>query len=167
MNLLTIGKIINVRGLQGEVKIAPLTDFSTLRYRKGNIVYLEANRQMLPLKVKSYHHSGGFDYVQFVDFNTIEQVKPWMNLFLYAEKDALKLQANTYFYTDLLGCKIIDQSGEAVGQVDQVESLANRTLLRMKRSDKPDVLIPFIDAFILKVDLQNKSIQVAFIEGML
>lgn len=164
--LLTIGKIINVRGLQGEVKVASLTDFALLRYRKGNTVYLDEHGDK-PLVVKSHHQAKGFDYVQFEGYPTIESVTPLIQQFLYAEKSAIRLSQHTYFHRDLEGCKLVDEQGTTLGKVDKVETYGTRTLLRMKRVEKADVLIPFIAPFILRVNLEQKEITVALIEGML
>jgi 16S rRNA processing protein RimM len=164
---LTIGKIINVRGLQGELKIASLTDFPLLRYRKGNTVYLEKNGQYLPLIVKAAHHQPGTDFVQFEGFLDINLVKDWMNLYLYADKDTIRLKPGNFFYEDLMGMGIEDELSQSLGRVIAIDRIANRINLRMGRQDKPDVLIPFIDVFIKKVNVEKKIITVSLIEGML
>ena len=67
MEYVTLGKIINVRGLKGEVKIKSFTDFASLRYKKGNKVFLvnPLSQDRVEFSVKSYSNSGGFDYVIF------------------------------------------------------------------------------------------------------
>lgn len=164
---LTIGKIINVRGLQGELKIASLTDFPMLRYRKGNTVYLEKNGQYIPLIVKSSRHQSGTDFVQFEQYLDINLVKDWVNLYLYADKDNIRLKPGNFFHQDLMGMAIIDEQGQSLGKVIAIDRIANRINLRMGRQNQPDVLIPFIDVFIKKVDTEKKSVTVSLIEGML
>lgn len=166
--LLTIGKIINTRGLQGEVKIASLTDFPFLRYRKGNTVYLEQGQSMIPLVVKQAHHQPGFDFVQFHNFSDINLVKNWMNLFLYAPKEDIRLKVGHYFYEDLVGLTIIDDIHGPIGDVIKVESIAQRLNLRVKLfTGERTLQIPFVDAFIQSVSLKEKKIHVHLIEGML
>jgi 16S rRNA processing protein RimM len=164
---LTIGKIINVRGLQGELKIASLTDFPLLRYRKGNTVYLEKNGQYLPLIVKTSHHQPGTDYVQFEGYLDINLVKDWMNLYLYADKENIRLKPGNFFYEDLMGMTIEDEQGLTLGIVIAIDRIANRINLRMDRKPLADVLIPFIDVFIKNVNTEKKIITVSLIEGML
>ena len=43
MDKLVIGKIINTRGLKGEVKVNNYSSFVKNRYKVGNIVYLSNN----------------------------------------------------------------------------------------------------------------------------
>jgi 16S rRNA processing protein RimM len=164
---LTIGKIINVRGLQGELKIASLTDFPTLRYRKGNTVYLEKNGEYIPLTVKDAHHQPGIDYVQFQHYLDINLVKDWMNLYLYADKENIRLKPGNFFYEDLMGLTIENEQGQALGQVIAINRIGNRINLRMGRQEQSDVLIPFIDVFIKQVNMDKKIITVSLIEGML
>lgn len=164
---LTIGKIINVRGLQGELKIASLTDFPTLRYRKGNTVYLEKNGQYISLVVKDAHHQPGIDYVQFQHYLDINLVKDWMNLYVYADKDNIRLKPGNFFYEDLMGLTIENEQGQALGQVIAIDRIGNRINLRMGRQEQSDVLIPFIDVFIKHVNMDKKIITVSLIKGML
>lgn len=165
--LLTIGRIINTRGLQGELKIASLTDFPMLRYRKGNTVFLEKNGDYIPLVVKHAHHQPGIDFVQFKGFENINLVQDWMNLYLYAPKADLRLKHGNYFYEDLVGAKVIQDSNQHLyGEVLAVERIANRVNLRVKKIDQSIMLIPFLDVFIRHVDIETKTIQVHLIEGM-
>ena len=168
MAFLTIGKIVNVRGLKGEVKLQSLTDFASLRYRKGNTVYLEFEGKMMPLIVHMHHPAGHLDYVQFEGYSTVESVTPWMNCYVYAEKEAISLKKGQYFFSDLVDCSIVNAQTLVVeGRVGKVETYNGKNLLRMIREGKSDVLIPFIPPFIEDVDLMNKTIRVVFIEGML
>ncbi|MEY3431262.1 MAG: ribosome maturation factor RimM [Bacillota bacterium] len=165
--LLTIGRIINTRGLQGELKIASLTDFPLLRYRKGKTVFLEKDGQYMPLVVKEAHHQPGLDFVQFQGFSNINLVKGWMNLYLYAPKEEVRLKAGSYFYEDLVGNQVMDESNhQSYGVVLAVESIANRVNLRIQKLDQSTILIPFLDVFIREVNLDKKTLVIRLIEGM-
>ena len=165
--LLTIGRIINTRGLQGELKIASLTDFPLLRYRKGKTVFLEKDGQYTPLVVKEAHHQPGFDFVQFQGFTDINLVKGWMNLYLYAPKEDLRLKHGNYFYEDLVGSQMMNEANrQPYGTVLAVERIANRVNLRIKKLDESTILIPFLDVFIREVNIDKKTILVRLIEGM-
>jgi 16S rRNA processing protein RimM len=94
-------------------------------------------------------------------------VKDWMNLYLYSEKDHIRLKPGSFFYEDLMGMSIEDEQGLSLGKVIAIDRIANRINLRMGRQDKSDVLIPFIDVFIKKVNTEKKIITVSLIEGML
>ena len=77
MKLVSIGKIINVRGLKGELKVKSLTDFSSLRYKKGNELYIENEDtgEKTIYKVDGHSKSGDFDYVHFSEIYALKRMK--------------------------------------------------------------------------------------------
>lgn len=164
--LLTIGKILNTRGLKGELKVACLTDFPLLRFRKGKTVYLEINGQYIPLMVHHAYHEGSLTYVQFVNYLDINLVKTWMNLYLYAAKDDIRLKAGHYFFDELIGMQVTNQENRLIGVVIAVERIAERVLLRINRPQQPPLLLPFLDVFVQQVDVTKKVIHVTLLEGM-
>jgi 16S rRNA processing protein RimM len=168
MEFLTIGKIVNTRGLIGEVKILSLTDFAPLRYKKGKTVYLELNGEFMALSVVSYHVIGKMDYVRFQGYDTVESVTPWKDAYVYAPKDDIPLKKGMYFYADLVGCAIVNATTSLrVGTVKVVENYNGKNLLRMQLDNDKDVLIPFIEPFVQSVDIVNKIITIQFLDGML
>jgi 16S rRNA processing protein RimM len=164
--LLTIGKILNTRGLKGELKVASLTDFPLLRFRKGKTVYLEINGQYLPLTVHHAYHEGELTFVQFVNYLDINLVKTWMTLYLYAAKEDIRLKAGTYFFDELIGMKVHNLQHQPIGEVIAVERIAERVLLRISRPQQSPLLLPFLDVFVQQVDINNKVIHVTLLEGM-
>ena len=46
MDYIKIGKIVNTRGIKGELKIHSLTDFQNDRYKKGNTIYIYYQHQV-------------------------------------------------------------------------------------------------------------------------
>jgi len=70
-----------------------------------------------------------------------------------------------YYVHDMVGCKVIGKSGRLVGEV--------RDVVRMPASDVfvvdgpgGEVLIPFVDAFVRRIDLENKRVEIDEIEGL-
>jgi 16S rRNA processing protein RimM len=138
-----------------------------LRYRKGKTVFLEKDGQYMPLVVKEAHHQPGLDFVQFQGFTDINLVKGWMNLFLYAPKEDLRLKHGNYFYEDLVGSQVINEANQQpYGVVLTVDRIANRVNLKIKKIDGSSIFIPFLDVFIRQVDIEKKTILVRLIEGM-
>ena len=166
MAYLTIGKIVQTRGLQGEVKIFSQTSFPMIRYKIGNTVFVETKQGYIPLVVQQYRRFQQFDLVVFKDYNTIEKAETLAGLYVFAEKEALPLNKGTFFFADLIGC-VVFQNGIQIGVVEKVEDQSAQTLLRVNRDPLPNLLIPFIKPFIKEVDIAKKSIDVVLVEGML
>ena len=84
MAYLTIGKIVQTRGLQGEVKIFSQTSFPKIRYKIGTIVFVETKQGYIPLVVQQYRRFKQFYVVVFKDYNTIEKAETLAGLYVFA-----------------------------------------------------------------------------------
>ncbi len=70
-----------------------------------------------------------------------------------------------YFHRDLIGCAVVTESGDPVGEVTAVEGDRGNTRLVVK-SARNEVLIPLADE-ICTIDLAAKRITVRPPEGLL
>lgn len=168
--LLSLGIILKTRGLKGEVKVKSFTDFASIRYKKGNKVYLynERNNDLIEVHVSHYSFIQGFDYVIFKEYPTIEQITPFLNYEIVVKKDEQpKLSDDSYYFSDLISLNVINQNNENIGKVIKIEQFSANETLRIRLNNSKDLLLPFMKAFIKKVDLENKAIYVNLIEGMI
>ena len=62
--------------------------------------------------------------------------------------------------------KVEFDNGKEIGVVKDIEEYASYATLRVKTNSK-DALIPFVNAFIKSVSLEDKLIVVNYIEGLL
>ena len=70
-----------------------------------------------------------------------------------------------YYHRDLIGCAVVTESGESIGEVIAIEGDRSATRL-VVRSRRSEVLIPLADA-ICTVDVKGKRITVRPPEGLL
>ena len=169
MKLLTLGKIIKTKGLDGTFKVNSSTDFAEERYQKGNKVYIEdiRTKELKEVTVRRYYFDQGFDYVSFEEIPTIDDATPLVNSLILVDKNSLPpLEEDEYYFDDLEGCKVTVK-GKHIGKVSKVEDYNGRRSLRVILSNKKQILIPFVDQFIKEVSIEKKSIEVELIEGMI
>ena len=169
MEYLSLGKIIDSFGLDGTLKVYSTTDNQKLRYKKGNKLFLynEQEDSRIQVTVVSYRSSGNLDYVKFEEIKSPEQGKEYKGFEIHTIKDANDLKVGYYFYSDLVGCVIIDQDNNVLGKVSKVEEFPAQLTLRVRRENGKDFFVPFVKQFIKKVDIENKTISINVIEGML
>ena len=67
MDYYKVGTIVNTQGLQGEVRIISVTDFSEERYQKNAELALfdKDDKFVRTLKVKTHRKQKNFDIVKF------------------------------------------------------------------------------------------------------
>lgn len=166
---LLLGYVADSFSLDGTMKIMSKTDFANIRYQKGKKVFLYSSKinDRLPLTVISYRKSGQFDFVKFEEINTPEEVINYKGFEVQVEKDYKDMAKDTYYFDDLVGCKILDDNNQELGIVSQVEEFPAQLTLRVKRANDNDFLVPFVKAFIKQVDIENKKIFINVIGGLL
>ena len=168
MEYLRLGKIIDSFSLDGTLKILSSTYFSEKRYQKGNVIYLVSpSGEKEEAKVLSHRSSKEIDFVKVDNINTKEEALERKGWFVEAIKDNSVLSKNEYYFSDLEKCDVYDEQSRLLGKVKLVEEFPAQITLRVARNDKPDFFVPFIDEFIVSVDINEKKIVIKVMEGML
>lgn len=161
---LSIGKIVNTHGIRGELKIVPNTDFVEERFSVGNIVNIQFGKQLLEFEIDSVRSHKGCLLITFKDHHNINDVEKYKGFDLFVEVDGS--EDEDYYYYELVDCEVFYQD-ELVGIVSEILETEAHEILRIQRDGLNDVLIPYVDRFILGVDVENKRIDIDVIEGML
>lgn len=168
MEYLVVGTIVRTIGLKGEVKVYPSTHFRDSRFKKGSHVFLlDENKDIeRDLLIVKHLKNGDCDNLVFEGINTIEEAEKILKRDLFVELDRSFLKKDQYFYSDLEKMTAYFDNGTLIGKVKKVEEYNKYATLRIEHSPK-DVLVPFVDAFIKSVSLEEKKIVVKYLEGLL
>lgn len=162
-----IGMIVSTHALKGEVKIFSTTDFQDERYKIGNDLYIEKDQEMIKVKVKSYRKHKKYDLVAFEGYDNINEVLPFVKCKIYVdEKDIHELEEDEYYYHELFDCEIIYED-KNLGIVVDVVNYGASDILVIKTKQNKEIMIPFVDDFIIDVDTENKKIYINVIEGLI
>ena len=167
---LLLGYVTDAFSLDGTLRIISKTDFGVKRYQKDNEVFLFSpkSQERLSFHVEKYRSNGQFDFVKVKEINSKEEALAFKGYEVQALKDYQNLDENTYYFVDLVGCKVADEEGTLLGEVTRVEEFPAQLTLRVKKAhNKGDFFVPFVKAFIKKVDIENKKITINVIGGML
>lgn len=152
MDYIYIGKIVNTFGIKGEVKI--VSDF----YEKDKVFKSGFKLYISPMYIEeeilSTRVHKGYNLVLFKNYNNINDVLKYKGMGVYIKRSDLSLDKDEYLIEDLVGYEVYDED-KLLGKVDEV-SKNNSVLLKIK-GDKV-FYIPFIDEFIIKVDIESKKI---------
>ncbi len=170
MDYLNLGKVIGTHGLDGTLTIASTTDFSMERYQPNQTIYLENphNQEVTTLHVVSHRNFKATDYVKFEEINTMEDGQKYKGYFVLINKDEAPIPEGYYRFSDLVGCKIVDENKKELGIVIKVEEFPAQITLRAKTSKNQQFFVPFIEnEFILDVNIETKTIKIKYMEGML
>jgi 16S rRNA processing protein RimM len=155
--MIEIGTIVNTHGLKGDLKLRSESDFKAQRFAVGAVVYMNGR----PYTVASFRAQQGFDIIHFEGIDHIDQAQLLKDQVLMAPLDDALLAEGEFHVTQLIGCAV-REAGELLGTVTDIRHFPAQSLLVVNDT----IQIPFVDAFILEVDLTQRIIDVELIEGM-
>lgn len=158
---ITVGQIINTHGIKGELKVYPLTD-DLKRFRKLKTVYIEGVlRNVIWCKLQS-------DKVilKIEGIDSIEAAVKYKEKYLEVDReDAVKLDEGSYFVTDIIGCKVIDENGVEYGKIFNVLHTPNNDVYWIKEGK--ELLIPALKDIVLSIDIKKAEIVIKPVETWL
>lgn len=162
-NYTVIGKIINTRGIKGELKVLPLTSKNS-RFESLKNVYI--GEDLILQKVKKTQLTKEFIYITFEGLENINLVEKFKSSYLYvSDEDRVELEEGEYFISDIIGCEVFNVNDEFIGEVvNLIENPANDVYVVR---GKKDYLIPQVSEFVKSIDIKSKKIIIDPIEGMI
>ncbi|MDD3999805.1 MAG: ribosome maturation factor RimM [Bacilli bacterium] len=168
MKYLLVGKIVGTHGIKGEVKVLSDSDFKADRFQVGQVLYLKNKEEMLPITLDSHRVHKGLDLITFNNLKNINEVLGYLQKEIYVQRESLpELKSDEYYYDELIGAEAYLESGKKIGLIIDIEEVPQGAILVLKKNDGKEALIPFIEAFVPIVDLENKKIIIKPIEGLL
>jgi 16S rRNA processing protein RimM len=107
--------------------------------------------------------------------NTIEQAELLKHTSVYlplksSRKDTPKTipnNLNSIQFSNLIGYSVIDQVHGPIGTIEAILEFPSHNILQIRNSDKTEILIPAIEAFVLKMDHEKKSLEMNTPEGLI
>ncbi len=166
MEQLYVGKIVGTHGIKGEVKVKSVSSFVDQRFKKGKKVTLKKDNDTIILECLRHRTHKGVELVVFKDHEDINLVEKYRDYEVYGEYDSSLLNEGEYFYQDLIDCKVYNQNEEYVGVITSIMENPRYDILVVKKEDGKNILIPYIEAFILEERIDEQYIRFQQLEGM-
>lgn len=162
MKTVEIGKIVNTRGLKGEVKVYPyiddLSDFE-------NFSYLLIDGNKVNILGRKYFKNMAF--LTFEGIDSLEKAEKLKNKMLYIyEEDLPELDDGQYYIKDIIGLEVYTEDGELRGKIKEVTRTGSNDVYEVACEGKKSLYLPAIKDVIKSVDLENKKMTVVIIDGL-
>ena len=162
MEKIYVAKLGKTVGLKGQQKLHIDSDFPE-QFKKNAKFITDKNQELI---VESYNAVN--NVVKFVGIDTIDDAKKLTNRQLFSSiedtKESCKLKSKEFFWFDIMNCIIIEDD-KTLGKVIDIQRMplsdyllieTSKELVEKKLSNQ--FLIPYIDDYILNVDINNKKI---------
>ncbi|HEY9898537.1 MAG TPA: ribosome maturation factor RimM [Pantanalinema sp.] len=166
---ISVGRILKPHGVRGEVKVDPMTD-DPARFKKlGRIFCLRPSGERVTLHIEAARLAGAETVlVKFREYATPEAVDALRDsLIQIPRSEAPPLPKGKVYYADVIGMAArVQETGEVLGTITAIISGGNE-LLEIARPDGKELLIPWVDAFVSKVDAEAREVWITPVPGLL
>ena len=162
-----LGKIVKKYSFKGEVLAKLDTDQPEL-YEKLNAVFIQFRHDLIPFMVEhSQFHKSDLLRIKFEDVDTEEDAERLVKSELYLPLELLpKLEGNKFYYHEIIGFEVEDESHGPIGTVVSVNDLTAQALFVIDK-EGVEILIPMNDEFIISVDRKNRILKLRTPEGLI
>lgn len=162
-----IGQIVNTSGLKGVIKVKPFTDAIT-KFNNFKTIYISVKKELKEFKIEQVRFSKNMVFLKLEGIDTIEEAENYRNLYLKVKRDKdEKLEEGSYYIVDIIGCKVYTDTQEELGKVDDVFSTGSNDVYVVKDEYGKQILLPAIKEVIKSIDVENKTITVHLLEGLI
>jgi len=165
-DLLAIGSIVKAFGIEGHVIVQLLTDFPS-RFRKRARMLLGRPGQEVREVVIEHAAVGPRGVkVKLAGIEDRDAAGQLVGSLLYVtEAKRARLPKGRYYTHDIVGLSVIDEDGVDRGTVREVVKMPANDIYVVDGKGA-EILLPAVKEFILKIDLNSRTMKVRLIEGM-
>jgi 16S rRNA processing protein RimM len=162
-----LGKIAKKFSFKGEVLIYLDTDEPEL-YENMESVFVELNNNLVPFFIEnSSLHKNDFLRIRFEDVKNEEEADRLLGCAIYLPLKMLpKLTGNKFYFHEVIGFEIEDKRLGVFGIIQSVNDTSAQPLFEVLNGEV-ELLIPMIDAFLVKIDRANKKVVMDLPEGLI
>ncbi|UCC45514.1 MAG: 16S rRNA processing protein RimM [Candidatus Zixiibacteriota bacterium] len=155
----SVGKLGKTRGVRGEIYVTPTTDFPD-RFLNLKEIFTSDRSDWVLMRIESSRMISGRPVLKFEGIESKEEAARLTNRELAVTRDQLvELPENSYYLFDLVGCTVIDnESRKKLGTVTDVQQYPANDVYLIETEDGKEALIPAVKEFVIRVDIENKTV---------
>ncbi len=172
---ITLAVVIKTQGRRGEVAVELHTDVPD-RFRQDMRLWaLAKDGQRREVTVEDLWPHKSFLVLKFQGIETISDAEPLVGAELQLPRsERAELEPGWTYLSDLIGCTVFDGQRE-IGEIEDVQFGAGEAPLLVVRDKdrnqeqaaKLPYEIPFAEAYLEKLDLEQKQVRMKLPEGLL
>ena len=155
-DLIAVGRVVDAYGVRGWVKIQPYN-------APQESVLRSCRRWWLPdgssVRVERARVHAATIVAKPADAQDRDDALALRGLELRVDRAEFPAAAaDEYYWVDLVGCSVTNPAGDGLGVVGAVEDYGAHPILKTRDDAGRDRMIPFIDIYVLEVDVAARRI---------
>ena len=165
--MLRVGVIASTHGVRGEVKVFPTTD-DAKRFKELKKVILDTGKEYIPMEIEHVKFFKNMVILKFKGYDNINEIEKYKSRDLLITRDqAVDLEPDEYFITDLIGLAVVSDQGAELGILKDVLETGANDVYVVAMKDGKELMLPAIGDCILNVDLEQGRMEVHVLEGLM
>ena len=167
---LRIARITGSHGLQGELKVYVITDIPE-RFAEGKVLYFGFEKASREYRVEGFRPMKGrilLLKLEGVNSRNDSDMLKGMDIFIKgsdAESGRDLLDNDSFFYYDLIGCKVYREGNEFGTVIDIMEAGAGDILV-IEDLESKRAMVPFVESMVDTSRIKEKIIDINPVEGL-
>ncbi len=152
-NEIIIGEILKPQGIRGELKMKNFTDgFFAIKGLK-NVIIDGVRYQVLKMR----EDKGAILLLKGIADRNVAEL--FRGKSVYADKDEISREENTYFISDVIGCRVVLSDGTSAGEITDVMP-AKVDIYYINNPELGKAIFPLIPALEPIFDIENRTLTV-------
>jgi len=162
----TIGKVVALFGLQGELKVRLLTDIPN-RFAQLDAVYLGPDHMRYSIKsVRPY--KGEMILLKLKGFDDANAAEALCNMDISIPLSQIAdLPQDSYYQHDIIGLLVYTLDGRNLGTIVDIMATGSNDVYVIKTTEGQQILIPAIKQVIKQIDLIHRTLHIDPLPGLL
>jgi 16S rRNA processing protein RimM len=166
-----LAHIVRPQGRHGEVLADIHTDFPE-SFAQRQRLFLRRSDAIRQMHLESHWLHKGRVVLKFAQVDTINEAEDLRGCdVVIPREERVPLQDDAVYISDLLGSKVIDVSRGGAADAGEITDVqpegAGPAMLVLLGKDGKELLIPFVRAYLRKIDLEAKRLEMELPEGLL
>ena len=160
---LEVGKITNVHGVMGEVRVQPWADSPDFLCRFKT---LYVDKTHWPIQVERARVHKNMVIIKFQGVTDVPSALAMRNAILYIDRRDVQLPEGAFFLADLYGLEVRDaRDGRVLGKVADILTLPANNVYVVRGGER-ELMIPAVPQFVAETNPEEGYLRVNLIEGM-
>lgn len=160
---LEVGKVTNIHGLMGEVRVQPWADSPEFLCRFKTLYVDEAH---FPMQVQRARVHKNMVIIKFDGPTDVPSAMSLRGATLYIDRADANLPEGTFFLADIYGLEARDaDTGQVLGTVADVLTLPANNVYVIRGGPR-ELMVPAVPQFIEETNIEGGYIRVKMMEGL-
>jgi 16S rRNA processing protein RimM len=152
-DLIIVGEVARAHGVQGAVRVVPVTDFPErlLALDAAVLVHRGAAR---PMRVEAVQRDGTGVLMKFAGIDTPDAARELRGATVQIPaSQAVPLPPGQFYVFEVVGLEVCTPEGTRVGEVVDVIRTGSNDVYVVRSPEGPEILLPAVDRYVQNIDI--------------